>query len=347
MRLKTFQAKTMSDAMRQIKETLGEDAIIVSSRDEPGGGVRVTAAVEQVNPEADKPQESLRREAPQTASVSGTPDIEDPDLIAERVTDTLLRHRAPPGVTDKLVSTLMTLPAGNTQATLSRALGKVFGFRDLSIHTKANTPLMLVGPPGAGKTLMTAKLAAKQVMDGHKPVIFTTDTARAGGVEQLKAFLDILGLPLRVAPTAADLRSQLADLPADSQIIVDTGGLNPFDAHEMKELARMMAVQKMETALVLPGAIDSEESAEIAMTFEILGVSRLIPTRLDFARRLGGLLGAAERAALSFTCASHTAQVANGTLQLTPDTLASLLLQGHGKSASTTTTPAPSLKGRA
>ena len=336
----------MSDAMRQIKETLGEDAIIVSSRDEPGGGVRVTAAIEQVNPDADKPQDALRREAPHSASAP-TPDIEDPDLIAERVTDTLLRHRAPAGVTDKLVSTLMTLPAGNTQTTLARALGKVFGFRDLGIHTKANTPLMLVGPPGAGKTLMTAKLAAKQVMDGHAPVVFTTDTARAGGVEQLKAFLDILALPLRVAPTAADLRAQLADLPPASQIIIDTGGLNPFDAHEMKELARMMAVQKMETALVLPGAIDSEESAEIAMTFEILGVSRLIPTRLDFARRLGGLLGAAERAALSFACASHTAQVANGTLHLTPDILAGLLLQGNMKAASAATPPAPSLKGRA
>lgn len=347
MRLKTFQAKTMSDAMRQIKETLGEDAIIVSSRDEPGGGVRVTAAIEQVNPDADKPQEALRREARQSAAGNAGPEIEDPDLIAERVTDTLLRHRAPASVTDKLVSTLMTLPAGNTQNTLSRALGKVFGFRDLSIHNKTNTPLMLVGPPGAGKTLMTAKLATKQVMEGNKPAVFTTDTARAGGVEQLKAFLDILGLPLHVAATAADLRARLADLPPNSQIIIDTGGLNPFDAHEMKELARMMAVQKMETALVLPAAIDSEESAEIAMTFEILGVSRLIPTRLDFARRMGGLLGAAERAALSFACASHTAQVANGTLQLTPDILAGLLLQGNAKSVSSTTTPAPSLKGRA
>ncbi len=346
MRLKTFQAKTMSDAMRQIKETLGEDAIIVSSRDEPGGGVRVTAAIEQVNPDADKPQEALRKETPAPAG-STAPEVEDPDLIAERVTDTLLRHRVPASVTDKLVSTLMTLPAGNTQNTLARALAKTFGFRDLGIHSKANTPLMLVGPPGAGKTLMTAKLATKQVMDGSKPVVFTTDTARAGGVEQLKAFLDILGLPLHVAPTAAELRAQLADLAPNSQVIIDTGGLNPFDAHEMKELARMMAVQKMETALVLPAAIDSEESAEIAMTFEILGVSRLIPTRLDFARRMGGLLSAAERAALSFACASHTAQVANGTLSLTPEILAGLLLQGNMKSSTSTTTTAPSLKGRA
>ena len=62
------------------------------------------------------------------------------------------------------------------------------------------------------------------------------------------------------------------------------------------------------------------------MTFEVLGVNRLMPTRLDFARRLGGLLSAAERAGLSFTEGSHTPQVANGILKLTPETFANLLI---------------------
>ncbi len=347
MRLKTFQAKTMSDAMRQIKETLGEDAIIVSSRDEPGGGVRVTAAVEQVNAEADKPQDFLRKETPAPAP-QGSDEIEDPDLIAERVTDTLLRHRVPASVNDKILTTLMSLPAGNTQDTLSRALAKIFGFRDLAPAGKnGGAPLMLVGPPGAGKTLMTAKLTARQVMEGHAPAVFTTDTARAGGVEQLKAFMDIMNIPLRVAPTADELRAQLADIPASQQVIIDTGGLNPFDAQEMKELARMMAVRKMDTALVLPAGTDAEESAEIAMLFEVLGVSRLIPTRLDFARRMGGLLSAAERAALTFACASHTPQVANGIMPMSADALAALLLRGSPKTQTTQPTLAPSLKGRA
>jgi flagellar biosynthesis protein FlhF len=343
MRLKTFQAKSMSEAMRLIKDALGEDAIIVSSRDEPGGGVRVTAAIEQVNPEPEKPAAILSREIPQTDA--GGP--EDPDLIAERVTDTLLRHRVPASVTDKLLTAIMVQPPSDTRTALSRALAKIFGFRDLTPIGRASpTPLMLVGPPGAGKTLMSAKLAARHVMDGHKPVVITTDTARAGGVEQLKAFLDIMGLPLLVAPTAADLRAHLAGRDPAAQVIIDTGGLNPFDAQEMKDLARIMAAQKTETALVLPAGMDAEESAEIAMTFEILGVTRLIPTRLDFARRLGGVLSAAERAALSFSVDSHTAQVANGILPLTAEHLADLLLPA-GRTSSAETPIAPSRKGSA
>lgn len=329
MRLKTFQAKTMGEALRQVKETLGDDAIIVSTRDEPSGWVRVTAAVEQVNPEPEPLKEALRREtAPPAEAPAG---VEDPDLIAERVTDTLLRHRVPASVSDKLLTQIMVQPPGTTQAALAKALAKIFGFRDFAGATSKSVPLMLVGPPGAGKTLMTAKLAARQAMEGMKPTVITTDTARAGGIEQLKAFLDILGLPLLVATTPADLQAQLLDADAAQQVIIDTGGLNPFDPAEMKDLARMMAVQKMETALVLPAGIDAEELAEMAMTFEILGVTRLMPTRIDFARRLGGLLSAAERAALTFTCASHTSGVANGILPLSADTMARLLLPHSDK----------------
>ena len=47
MRLKTFSAPSMSDALKMVKEHFGEEAIIVSSQKaETGLGVEVTAAVD-------------------------------------------------------------------------------------------------------------------------------------------------------------------------------------------------------------------------------------------------------------------------------------------------------------
>jgi flagellar biosynthesis protein FlhF len=47
MRLKSFYAKTMTEAMQMVRDTLGEDAIIVATREEKGGkAVRVTAAID-------------------------------------------------------------------------------------------------------------------------------------------------------------------------------------------------------------------------------------------------------------------------------------------------------------
>ena len=304
MRLKSFHAKSMSEAMKQVRDALGDDAIIVSSREETSGWVKITAAVEQQNPPPEKEEDF------------------DAETNIEIITEVLLKHRVPASVSDKIISVAMTLAEKDPKKMLAAALKKTFSFTDMSFKK----PVILVGPPGAGKTLMTAKLAARAVLNDEKPVVITTDIARAGGVEQLSAFLNILSVPLLQAEDAKELKALLGKVHKGSPVIVDTGGLNPFDPQEMKFLAKLLNVAEMEPVLVLPAGTDAEESAEMAMTFEVLGVKRLMPTRLDFARRLGGLLCAAERAGLSFTEASHTPQVANGILKLTPEALANLLM---------------------
>lgn len=297
----------MSEAMRQVKDALGDDAIIVSTKDE-GGWVRITAAVEQINATQEKKKT-----------------VFDDDTVIEIITDTLLKHRVPASVSDRIIFAAASETEGDPKAALVRALKKTFAFKPAPTK-KSSKPLLLAGPPGAGKTLMTAKLAAKSVLNGGRPAIITTDIARAGGLEQLQAFLDILSLPLLQADDVKSLKTVLAMTKSASEVIIDTGGLNPFDPQEMRTLAKLMSVEDMETALVLPAGMDAEESAEMAMTFEVLGITSLMPTRLDFARRLGGILSAADRAKLAFTQGSHTPQVAEGLLLLTPETMADLLM---------------------
>ena len=50
MRLKSFYAKTTTEAMQMVRETLGEDAIIVATREEKGGKtVCITAAIDRAD----------------------------------------------------------------------------------------------------------------------------------------------------------------------------------------------------------------------------------------------------------------------------------------------------------
>ena len=62
-----------------------------------------------------------------------------------------------------------------------------------------SAPLLLVGPPGAGKTLTVARLATRLVMAGVAPMVITADGKRAGATEQLAAFTRLLGISLIVA----------------------------------------------------------------------------------------------------------------------------------------------------
>jgi len=333
MRLKSFQAKNMQDALRQVKEALGDDAIIVSSREEASGWVRITAAVEHIQPQAaaEAAVESVAKTAaggkpargPAPQAPAALPEGDEDDVI-ETITDALLKHRVPGAVSERILAAASLDASGDPLAAMARGISKTLSF-SAPLDRAQKNPLILVGPPGAGKTLMTAKLAAHGALNGRKPTVITTDIARAGGVEQLTAFLDILGLPLQQAEDEKSLR-QILDKTRGDDIIVDTGGLNPFDPQEMKYLARLIAAADLDPCLVLPAGGDAEESAEIAMTFEVLGVKKLIPTRLDFARRLGGILSAAHKAHLALGTASHTPQVAQGIVDLTPLKLAELLL---------------------
>lgn len=300
----------MQDALKQVRDTLGDDAIIVSTREEASGWVRVTAAVEQM---PDKTPLAAKAAVPEY----------DEDTVIEILTDTLLKHRVPGTVIEKIISTAIIVNDTQPQKTLAKALEKTFSFA--APASDGTKPLILTGAPGAGKTLMTAKLATQAVMAGRKPAIITTDIARAGGIEQLTAYLNILQLPLYQAEDHTSLEDVLRQLKGQS-VIIDTGGLNPFDPQEMKFLAKLMSVAPMDAALVLAAGIDAEEAAEMAMTFEILGIRKLIPTRLDFARRIGGILSAADKAGLGLCEASHTPQIAEGITQLTPQKLAELIM---------------------
>jgi flagellar biosynthesis protein FlhF len=156
--------------------------------------------------------------------------------------------------------------------------------------------------------------------------VVTCDTVRAGGVEQLKAFTDLLKVPLKKANGAAELRKVLSEMDGFDQILIDTPGINPFDKEQVRKLARLLAAADMQSYLVLPGGTDTEESSEMARVFSAVGVYGIIPTRIDIARRLGGILSAAQHGNLVFSDVSNTPKVAEGLNALTPKTLSRLLM---------------------
>ncbi|MBU0858946.1 MAG: GTPase, partial [Alphaproteobacteria bacterium] len=215
MRLKSFYAKTVTEAMQMVRETLGEDAIIVATREERGGKtVRVTAAVEHADRyEDDEPIRTpafeagheVREEAPDRWNQYQEEDDNDENAVIEQLTDAMLRHAVPEDITDQVISCATVLGLSKPEASLTAALEHLFAFRPLP-QKPTKTAHMVVGPPGAGKTLATAKLAARAVMNGHKVSVISTDTIRAGGIEQLSAFTKLMRVDLQKASNAKELR---------------------------------------------------------------------------------------------------------------------------------------------
>ena len=78
---------------------------------------------------------------------------------------------------------------------------------------------------------------------------------------------------------------------------------------------------------VLPAGLDAQESADPARAFAVLGARHLLPTRLDAARRLGGVVAAAA-AGLPLAEAGTGPGVADGLHPLSPEWLARRLERG-------------------
>ncbi len=357
MRLKSFHANTMAEAMRLVRDTLGDDAIIVASREEDGGGVRLTAAIEELET-ADpidvghdddtggnngggrngapvggtrgvEPARGPRFGQPRRAAPPPQREVVD---VADLVGDALHKTGTPPALAEKLVDAICGLDVDDPVLALGTALDSLFAFKPLPCGPTSR-PLMLVGPPGAGKTLTVAKLAARAVFNKLPVGVITTDTVRAGGVEQLSAFTRLMKLDLLTVEDTAALADALTVHRDVDQVLIDSAGCNPFDRVDVADLRRTLGSLDIEPVLVLPAGIDTGEAAEIGAIFRGVGVRRAVVTRLDMTRRLGAMLGALYEARLDFCDVGTAARVADGLTPLDPIALARLLTPTEGRPA--------------
>ena len=337
-----------------VRDALGEDAIIIATREDPGPtrgrprGVTVTAAID-----ADDMSVASQRRKPVPAfevADAAAGRVAEPDDwlqyddedgaeggITEQLTEIMIRHGVPEDVSDPILSCCMVMGIDDPRGALVSALENLFRFAPIMpASPKPQTTrkaTMFIGPPGAGKTLTTAKFAAKAVLQNMKAAVITADTLRAGGVEQLEAFTRLLEVPLYKIKTPSDLKTKLAEISPDTSVFIDMPGLSPFSTEAMKTLAKFASASAIEPVLVMPAGLDAAESADMARLYNALGVRRLVGTRLDMARRYGGLLAAANAGNMAFAEIGNAAHVAEGLQITSPKILAHYLLPGTNVSS--------------
>ncbi|MCP5365371.1 MAG: GTP-binding protein [Hyphomicrobiales bacterium] len=312
MRLKTYTARTMSDAMDTVRRELGDDAIIVateSSRE--GREVSITAALED---------EPLCTDDEWAWDLDDSEDLPDTDDISH----SLAFHGVPDGLANKLLLAAQMFAGEPPVTALGGALDDYFAFHAVAEPT-LKQPIMLVGPPGVGKTLTCAKILTRAHQQGLNTLAVTADAKRAGGVEELRVFADILGTELMTGDTPHDLAAALALMP-DRITVIDTPGVNPFSHADTDHISELIKAVHAEPILVVSAGGDPYEAGEIADSFAGLGVRRLICTKLDTSRRFGGLLAAAAAGRMAFSEVSVSDQVANGLAPINPMSLARLLV---------------------
>jgi len=333
MRLKVYSAPTMMEAMTKVRDELGPDAIIISSEESSKiGGARVTAALESI-------------QEPPVANIPDRPHFEKLDLAElsggssadydkGEVSAVINYHGLTAEIAQQLDTMARSVDAVSLTEAFAAALETVIHFAPLT--DKTSRPIMLVGPPGAGKTVSAAKLTADAVLNGRPVSLISTDTAKAGGVQQLDHFAHLMKETVSTAESAQELAAVLRAAKAVQDprglTIIDTQGVNPFKVEDLEALIALLRVADIEPVLVMPAGADPNDAADIAKVFKQIGVHRFIATRLDAARRYGSIISAARPGCLALAAISRSPFVAEGLETASPQGFAKLITRLPGQS---------------
>ena len=320
MRLRTYTAPTMPEAMQLVRHEMGDEAIIVSTHKETDGlSCRVIAAIE------DDLQPTNDDQLPDAEADPG-PTLEERQALIRQV---LMAHGLPPHMLPGLIQACETHDVEEPALTLAAALDACINFKPCEVNAQ-QAPIVIVGAPGAGKTITVAKIAAQAILAGKQVFVATTDAKRAGGVEQLAAFTRILDIDLKCPKSIDDLLGNLDAIRTADFAIIDTAGVNPFNEDEMENLRAISDTVDGELMLVLAAGGDAMESADTARAFNDIGAARMIISRLDMTRRLVGILAAAIAGRMGIANVSINPKVAEGLSKINPVSMARLMMPESG-----------------
>lgn len=349
MRLKTFSAKNMNEALASVRAEMGPEAIIISSHRGKNGGLFVRAAVEDSVAEAKaESAAAILREAETQSETVPAQSFEQSfqDGLVRRIRGeapppkpkalnfnraellkVLHTHRTPEGLAHVLAENAEKSRLADMTLALASAL-------DLRMPTSplfaaAQNTLMLGGPNGAGKTAVAAKIAAHARLAGREVTLIAGDSEGAGAVARLETFANHLNAKIVVAESAEVLAKAIyAERAAKNTTIIDTAGFDPRDGKARTAFSALTKIEGVETIAVVSAMSDAEEISETVSALKTAGAHRLIITCADLARRMGALLSAATRG-LPLAHVTRSPFVAGGLETLTPLSLARLLLQSN------------------
>jgi flagellar biosynthesis protein FlhF len=241
------------------------------------------------------------------------------ELVAARLVDE---------VAGELDQQALASPDAVRAATL-RALARRLTAAEPTLQPGEETVLVLIGPTGAGKTTTLAKLAATFTLAQHLRVrLITTDTDRAGAVDQLQFYAQLLGLPMQVAASPEELRAAL-ETPSADVVLVDTPGRSQQDTAHLEGLRTLLEAippARRRVYLTVSATTDDAALVDIARRFALVPLNGLVLTKLDEASRFGPSFNLACRSALPLVFFTTGQEVPDDLEPARPQRLAALVL---------------------
>lgn len=260
-----FLGTTTSDALKQVRQQVGSDAIVLSTRDTPKGVEIIAISPAAIATMSGAVTVSNVAPAPRPAMEPATHDklfsmlSEVKELIRSRVAATEWASISENDV-DAAEALRLMLNAGFSED-VSGSIADEFksqqGVRHMPLDERLQSlieqrlrrvdPLEtfdqggifpLIGSTGVGKTTVAAKIAARCALRyGRDNVaLLTTDTFRIGAQDQIRVYSRIIGIPMAAVNDGDDLAAKLDEFSNRKIVLVDTAGMSQRDMKMLEQI---------------------------------------------------------------------------------------------------------------
>ena len=311
MRVSTFIAKNSRGALMQVKDQLGEDAIILRNR-RVGDRIEITATTDLNQPDW----------TPQPVSSGGTRrnDIRDQSLQNELTSlrDTLEQLLANRSWQDSANGRRhgnrgsATCGAGSVKeswwldrdnvrddgtleqqwASSIQLLTSCLSLIEMNSIKKSKL-VACVGATGSGKTTCVVKLAKQAATEfgEHAVGVIALTNGVSAEAGQLEGHRALAGIETRSATDKASLSTSISALRDKERIFIDTSGLSFRDPDLAKQLEWLTEqIPPIRIMLVISAAAQMGTTRELLLRLESTRLDGAIITKVDEAVSLGGVI---------------------------------------------------------
>src|ERR1700722_6321848 len=332
MKIKSYFASSVEQAIQEARQELGTDAMLITSR-RSSPETRSLGAYEVVfglnapaarqRPAAARPADlsselqNLRSQLQEIKSaLQGPRGAESLSSDAEQLFDELVSGDLARNIAQEIVSSATRLrdqlsagqpsphPLRDYAAELiSKKLRFATPFRPFVRNEASTNPapsetapiVVFAGPAGAGKTTTLIKIAIREFLAQRQPVrILSLDPYRVAAHEKLRSFAAIIGVGFTALNSVQEFLGVAEESRNKSVVLVDTPGYSPAELDGAAEIATCFTrLPNKQVHLVLPASMKRADLSRTIRNYAPFQPDYLLFTKLDETESLGAILSAA------------------------------------------------------
>ena len=322
MKIKSYFAASVEQAIQEARQELGNDAMLITSRratpetrslgayEVVFGLTAPIARPRPVVPAADLSGElqNLRAQLQEIKStLQGARPAESQLSEAEELCEELVSCDLARNIAQEIVSAAARLREQLSREQQDPLALRAYAAELISKKLQFAAPfqqapaseaarfVVFAGPAGAGKTTTLIKIAIRECLAQRQPVrILSVDPYRVAAHEKLRSFAAIIGVGFTAINSVQEFLAAADETRNKSVVLVDTPGYSPAELDGVGEIAACFErLANKQVHLVLPASMKRADLTRSIHHYAPLHPDFLLFTKLDETESQGAILSAA------------------------------------------------------